>query len=150
MSNTEVNEQFFSLNLPGSWKTVGTDKQDLWIYEFEGARQRLSVSVLVFEEKITDAGIREMFNQFSAARREADLEGEDGTALTETDVSELEGAVTGIYAGEDGTGRRLANFIIVNGAGVANFCLEAFEIEAEPFIERAWEVLGSVGFVEPE
>ncbi len=148
MSTTEINQKYFSVTLPGGWQEVPAEEDSLWIYEANESGERLSVSVLRTHEKLDLDSVHPLFEQFCATRREDELGAAEDVHLTDVSVTRLDGATTGFYAGEDKTGRRLANFIIVNRAGVANFCHEAFAMTAEQFADRSYEILGQVGFIE--
>jgi len=149
MSDTEINERYFSVMLPGTWHRIEAEgDDDLWVYGAEDSRERLSVSVMLTQEKQSDDQVQVLFEQFCKSRREAERGATDGVTLTDVSVTRVDGATTGFYAGEDEAGRRLANFVIVNRAGIANFCHEAFGLEAEAFADRSYEILGQVGFVE--
>jgi hypothetical protein len=93
------------------------------------------------------AQLAEMFDNFVEVRRRSEMEaGGSNIVLSDTVTKTLPDAVLGRYHGADSSGRRFANFVVANQAGIATFYYEAVDMSAPEFETRQSLVLSKVGF----
>ena len=141
-------EKLFRISLPGAWKQVSAQPDELhWTFQSD-RNEQVTVSIFLAQTRMESPEITSTFERMLELRRESEKSQSPGVVLTEAKVSEQRNARTAYYTGVEGNDRRTADLLIVNGSGVANFYYEALGMSESAFLERARQALGSVGFVE--
>lgn len=146
-ADTKIQEAYFSISLPGRWTATSREEDDgLFVYSSD-SNEQVTVSIFLAQPRLRESELEEKFASFIQGRRSAEGTQDPDVELLETRVARPGHGITGFYQGRSKSGRRLANFAIVNSAGIANFYYEA-SVPADVFAERARSILGEVTFVE--
>jgi hypothetical protein len=146
---TVVNEDRFSLSLPGKWKGAYDLASDSWQYRSADGREAVTVGILRRTAGPDLSSIKADFRTYLQERRKSELKlGGPNVRLSEPEVQERGAAVLGRYSGFDPRdNRRTLTRIIVNELAAGSFYYEALGFTQEAFDARAKLVLGKVGLI---
>jgi hypothetical protein len=146
---TVVNENAFSLALPGKWKGAYDSKSKSWQYRSADGRESVTVGILDRSTGADPRAIKTDFDAYLKARRKAELaRGGSKVRLTAPQIQQREAAVLARYTGFDSRNdRRTLTRIVVNEVAAGSFYYEARGFTKEKFDARAQQVLGKVGLI---
>ena len=147
--HTVVNENAFSLALPGKWKGAYDSKSKSWQYRSADGRESVTVGVLDRTAGADASAIKTDFDAYLQARRKSELAlGGPKVRLTEPEIQQRGAAVLARYTGFDPRdNRRTLTRIVVNEVAAGSFYYEARGFTKEKFDARAKQVLGKVGLI---
>ena len=146
---TAVNENSFSLLLPGRWKGAYDSASKSWQYRSADGRETVTVGVLDRTAGADARAIKTDFDAFLKARRKSELAlGGPKLRLTKPEIEKRGAAVLARYSGYDPRDkRRTRTRIVVNEVAAGSFYYEARGFAQEAFDARAKLVLGKVGLI---
>ena len=132
---TEIEENYFSIDLPGKWTADPRQENDGFFIYRSDSNEQVTVSIFLAQPRLEALELEEKFKSFIEIRRASEATEDPSVELLETKVARPSHGITGFYQGRSKSGRRLANFAIVNSTGMANFYYEA-SLPAELFAQR--------------
>jgi len=145
---TKIREDYFSIELPGKWLSAAHEENDVGRFAYHSeSNEQITVSIFLANPRLTSSEVEDKFRSFMEIRRAAETTEDPSVELLDTKVSRHGQGMTGFYQGRNSSGRRLANFTIVNSAGIANFYYEGI-VPAVLFAERARLIFKEVTFIE--
>jgi len=147
--DTEIRERLFHVRLPGEWLRVPSESDDEgFCYRSTEIDAQLNVSIRLTKERLEAPEFLELFEWWIATSREQELSLAPDVELFEVQRWPREHAMFGLYQGKQTDGRRMANYVIVNSAGVASFYFEAYGLSGAEFGQKLKGILADINLVE--
>jgi len=151
VSNTQIREAYFTINLPKGWVGGSGSDPTLWQYASPKQNEQLSVSIHVSKTPISKQERLKVLNDFLAMRlkSETDQAKSKSLKISEPKKEEKGNSWVARYSGfHPETQRRFASFTVVNPKLIANFYYEALDMSEEEFEKSRKQILTGVGVAE--